>query len=108
MPPTEHRFGNVECGAMLLKIGPLDEVGFILLLNRNEHPQYIAEQMAAAFGNTVKKNRLTQGFLRELPVLFIQRVSVNPDFRHRLFLALGHSKKKTGDMLPCRPSKSNR
>src|SRR3546814_4765177 len=42
MPPAEHRTRRIERAAMLLQIGPLDEIAAILLVDRHEHADDVA------------------------------------------------------------------
>src|SRR3546814_19606611 len=80
MTPAEHRARGIEGDAMLLQIGPLDEIAAILLFDRHEHADDVAQQMTAAFRNAVQEHRLAQRRLREAADLGVQRVGFHHNF----------------------------
>src|SRR3546814_16580732 len=80
MPPAEHRTRRIERAAMLLQIGPLDEIAAILLVDRHEHADDVAQQEAAAFRHAVQEHRLAQRRLREAAVLLIERIGFHEHF----------------------------
>src|SRR3546814_2221430 len=82
MPPAEQRTRRIERAAMLLQIGPLDEIAAILLVDRHEHVDDVAQQVAAAFRNAVQEHRLAQRRLREAAVLLIERIGFHEHFGH--------------------------
>jgi hypothetical protein len=59
---------------MLGHVAPLDELFLILLLDRHEHPQNVAQQVAAAFRYAVEKHRLVQRGLLERTILLVEVV----------------------------------
>jgi hypothetical protein len=65
---------------MLIQDLVLDELRRVMLLNRNEHPNDIAEQVAPALRNAVEENWLGERALVEFRVFFVQRIGpeLNP------------------------------
>lgn len=60
----------------------LDEHLVILLVDRNEHANDIAEQVGSALWHAVEKNGLLQAGLPEFPVLLVQIIFSTDDFGH--------------------------
>src|SRR3546814_8758700 len=92
---------------MLLQIGPLDEIAAILLVDRHEHADDVAQQVAAAFRNAVQEHRLAQRRLRAAAVLLIERIGFHEHFGHDS--TLSWRLKKTGRhvAMPPRPVRSD-
>jgi hypothetical protein len=72
----------IECCEMLAKVGPLDELRAILLLDRYEHAQDVTQQMTAALGDAVQKKRLSKPLRGEPDGIRIQRVGLYLDVGH--------------------------
>jgi hypothetical protein len=60
----------------------LDELEVVLTIDWNEHPDDVAQQMAAAFGNAVEEQRLSERLLVELAIFLVQRVRLQADPNH--------------------------
>ena len=84
-PAQPGPFGG-EGGAMALQIAPLNEVLVIVLGDRDEHAQDVAEQVAAALGHRVEKHRAAKLGLLEACVGGVEIVSLDKDFGHRFSL----------------------
>jgi hypothetical protein len=74
VPAGQHWRVRIEGIQVQMHIGDLDEIAVVMLFDRDEHPQDVAQQMGPALGHAVDQDRLLQRRLVERGDLCVQRV----------------------------------